>query len=176
MIKVKGEPDSVLNVAETHRGPVVDSDIVGGGAVLFGGAVPKLKKIKSFSFGWGFSAPKDSLLTVVKDMLEPGMTVQIFLDTMLASDEPYIGLPSNLILADTDGDIAFMMLSPAIIRKNKTPFLGSRILDGTTSEFDWEGFAPVKDLPRSVNPKKGYIVTANNRQVPDNSLYDYGAA
>jgi len=106
----------------------------------------------------------------------PEMSVQKFVDHMLTKDEPYIGLPANLILADTFGDIAFMMLSPSPIRKNKTPFIGSRILDGTTSEFDWEGFAPIKDLPRSFNPKKGYIVTANNRQVPDNSMFDYGAA
>lgn len=37
------------------------------------------------------------------------------------------------------------------------------------------GLVPGKDLPRSVNPEKGYIVTANNRQVPEHSLYDYGA-
>ena len=31
------------------------------------------------------------------------------------------------------------------------------------------------ELPRSFNPKKGYIVSANNRQAPDNSKNDYGA-
>jgi len=54
-------------------------------------------------------------------------------------------------------------------RKNKTPFIGSRVLDGRTTEFDWDGFVSIKDLPKSINPKKGYIATANNRQVPDNS-------
>lgn len=87
----------------------------------------------------------------------------------------YIGLAINLIMADTDGDIAYMMLSPQPKRKNQTPFIGSRVLDGTTSENDWEGIVPIKDLPRSINPEKGYIVTANNRQVPDNATHDYGA-
>jgi penicillin amidase len=67
------------------------------------------------------------------------------------------------------------MLCPTPIRKDKTPFIGSRVLDGRTSEFDWEGLVPAKDLPRSINPERGYIVTANNRQAPENSLYDYGA-
>jgi penicillin G amidase len=107
---------------------------------------------------------------------EPDMSCKKFMDHFLAKDEPYIGLPANLIVADTFGDIAYMMLSPSPIRKNKTPFIGARILDGRTSDYDWEGFAPIKDLPRSFNPEKGYIVTANNRQVPDNSLYDHGAA
>ena len=32
-----------------------------------------------------------------------------------------------------------------------------------------------KDLPRVINPKKGFIVTANNRQMPDNVNIDAGA-
>lgn len=31
-----------------------------------------------------------------------------------------------------------------------------------------------KDLPRVINPKKGFIVTANNRQMQDNVKFDYG--
>lgn len=61
-------------------------------------------------------------------------------------------------------------------RKDKTPFIASRILDGTTSKFDWTGeVVHLKELPRSLNPKKGYIVSANNRQTTDNALNDYGA-
>ena len=61
-------------------------------------------------------------------------------------------------------------------RKNRTPFIGKRVLDGRTSDFDWEGNVPPKDLPRSINPKRGYIVTANNRQAPDHASHDYGAS
>ena len=32
-----------------------------------------------------------------------------------------------------------------------------------------------RDLPRVINPKKGFIVTANNRQMPDNVNIDAGA-
>lgn len=97
-----------------------------------------------------------------------------FVEHMVKKDA-YVGLPSNLILADTDDNIAYMMLSPQPNRKNKIPFIGQRVLDGTTSENDWDGLVPVKDLPRSVNPEKGYLVTANNRQSPDNVINDYGA-
>ena len=31
------------------------------------------------------------------------------------------------------------------------------------------------ELPRSFNPSKGYIVTANNRHWPENAKYDHGA-
>ena len=61
-------------------------------------------------------------------------------------------------------------------RKDKTPFLSSRILDGTTSQFDWTGkLIPLRDLAKSLNPKKGYLMTANGRQTSDHAKNDYGA-
>ena len=61
-------------------------------------------------------------------------------------------------------------------RKDKTPFVASRVLDGTTSKFDWTGrIIPLKDLPQSLNPEKGYLMTANGRQTSDNALSDVGA-
>ena len=50
------------------------------------------------------------------------------------------------------------------------------MLDGRTSAYDWEPGHTVKiaDLARSINPKKGYLVTANNAQTSDNAINDYG--
>ena len=63
------------------------------------------------------------------------------------------------------------------VRKEKTPFIGQRVLDGTSSAYDWEPntLGSIKELARSVNPKKGYIVTANNRQTSDFVKFDHGA-
>jgi len=66
-------------------------------------------------------------------------------------------------MADNLGNIGYMMLVASPRRKDRTPFLASRILDGTSSAYDWEGILPATDLPRSVNPERGYVVTANNR-------------
>ena len=60
-------------------------------------------------------------------------------------------------------------------RKNKTPFSGCRVLDGSTSDNDWDGYHSSSDLPRVMNPKKGFIVTANNRIVPEHAKLDIGA-
>jgi acyl-homoserine lactone acylase PvdQ len=59
--------------------------------------------------------------------------------------------------------IAFYLANNIPIRKNSKPYSGCRVLDGTTSENDWIGFVKPSDLPRVINPKKGFIVTANNR-------------
>ena len=52
-----------------------------------------------------------------------------------------------------------------------------KVLDGTTTASDWKwgSNAPLSQLPRSLNPKKGYILSSNNRQSPDNTIHDYGA-
>ena len=49
------------------------------------------------------------------------------------------------------------------------------MLDGRTSAYDWEPGQTVKisDLARSINPEKGYLASANNRQTSDNVLHDY---
>ena len=61
-------------------------------------------------------------------------------------------------------------------RKDKSPYIGARVLDGTRSDFDWTGnLIHQKDMPRSLNPKKGYLLTANGRQTSDHALNDYGA-
>jgi len=79
-------------------------------------------------------------------------------------------------LADTTGDIGYIVVAPAPVRKDKTPYIGSRVLDGRTTAYDWEfdRTAPLTELPRSFNPTKGYVVTANNRHQPDNVKYDHG--
>lgn len=61
-------------------------------------------------------------------------------------------------------------------RKSKLPFASCNVLDGTSSENDWTGkIIPLRDLPRSLNPKKGYVRTGNGRQTSDNVKHEYGA-
>jgi penicillin G amidase len=78
-------------------------------------------------------------------------------------------------MAFANGDIAYILGGNLPIRKSQRPYAGCRVLDGTKSDDDWIGRVRPKDLPRIVNPKKGYIVTANNRQMPENVVNDYGA-
>ena len=90
----------------------------------------------------------------------------------------YSGINTNFMMADREGNIGYYMLSPIPIRKDKTPYIAHRVLDGRRSDFDWEPnrIAPVTELPRSLNPKKGYLVSANNRSVPDKAKYSHGAS
>jgi len=175
IIKVKGQPDEIFKIGFTHRGPIVSSKIVGGAAVLFGGAVPELNGEQKFSFGWGLGQVGDDNFNMLRYFIKNKDKTLLDLPTFLKDTGNFVGVGMNLALADVAGNIAYAELSPVPKRKNQTPFIGSRVLDGTTTEFDWAGWVAAIDLPYSVNPEKGYIVTANNRQTPDNAMHDYGA-
>ena len=82
-----------------------------------------------------------------------------------------------MIFADTKGNIGYYLVMSVPVRKDKTPYIGSRILDGTTTKFDWTGdVMPLSAMPRSLNPKKGFLATANNRQTSDHAISDLGAS
>ena len=88
----------------------------------------------------------------------------------------WLSVPANIVLADTAGNIGYMLLSSSPMRKNEYPYLGCRVHDGTTTEHDWEGIVDITKLPFVLNPERGYFITANNRVIPENSLYDHGSS
>ena len=47
--------------------------------------------------------------------------------------DDYRGNGVNLLFADTKGNIGYLLIMSVPERKDKTPFIGSRVLDGTTS-------------------------------------------
>jgi penicillin amidase len=75
----------------------------------------------------------------------------------------------NFIYADVEGNIGYQAPGAIPIRANGD---GTLPVPGWTDEYEWTGFIPFDDLPRSYNPESGYIVTANNAVV-DGSYYPY---
>ena len=50
----------------------------------------------------------------------------------ISEKDGYNGLAANFIFADyTNGDIGYMVTAAVPVRKDKTPYIGSRVLDGT---------------------------------------------
>lgn len=122
---------------------------------------------------WAGHIPGESLFDAIENFLFEKNLYEIK-DKMKKIDE-WRSIPANIVMADRKGNIGYMLLSSSPKRKNEYPYLGCRIIDGKTSENDWEGLVKFKNLPISLNPKKGYYITANNRIVPDSSRYDIGA-
>lgn len=102
--------------------------------------------------------------------------IELFDDFDGELGDPYLGFSQNMILADNKGNIGYQLLVSMPERKSKLPFASCNVLDGTSSAHDWTGkIVPLRDLPRSLNPKKGYVRTGNGRQTSDNVKHEYGA-
>jgi penicillin amidase len=73
------------------------------------------------------------------------------------------GTPSvNHVCADVTGDIAWFTAGYTPIREN---WHGLLPVPGSGSH-EWNGFLPVEQLPRSVNPAAGFVATANEMNLP----------
>ncbi len=70
----------------------------------------------------------------------------------------------NFIYADVDGNIGYQ--TPGLIPIRANGHSGLTPVDGSTTKYDWKGYIPFEYLPRTFNPARGYVVTANNALVP----------
>jgi penicillin amidase len=66
----------------------------------------------------------------------------------------------NWVLADRHGDIGYQM--SGLMPKRRPGVSGLIPLPGWKRENDWLGFVETSQLPRCLNPQKGYFATANN--------------
>jgi acyl-homoserine lactone acylase PvdQ len=128
-----------------------------------------------FSFVWGSAGPGESTVTLLDSVTSCKNLFEFHDSLQEKAGESWISLGINIVASDIEGNIGYWMLSASPIRKNDYPYLGSRVLDGTSTVHDWEGIASIKDMPYYINPDSGYFHTSNARNVPENSKYEYGA-
>ncbi|MFF4690428.1 penicillin acylase family protein [Streptomyces sp. NPDC001307] len=76
----------------------------------------------------------------------------------------------NLVYADTDNHIGYTL--PGRIPTRSSADDGSIPAPGWDSKYRWTGFIKQNELPYEYNPKRGYIVTAN-QAVVDKDKYPY---
>lgn len=70
----------------------------------------------------------------------------------------------NWHYADVDGHIGYFPVGLIPRRKN---WDGTFPVIGWAGEFEWNGYLSFDETPTLVDPERGYIVTANNKILPD---------
>jgi penicillin amidase len=78
------------------------------------------------------------------------------------------GPGSNFVYADVDGNIGY---HAAGVLPKRNGYLGDVPVDGSTGEFEWDGYIPFNRLPSAYNPPSGLIVTANQNPFPADYPY-----
>jgi len=81
----------------------------------------------------------------------------------------YWDAPSqNFVYADVEGNIGYQMPGNIPIRAQGQ---GLTPVPGWTGEYEWMGYIPFDELPSVFNPPTHFVVTANNKVVPDDYPY-----
>jgi penicillin amidase len=80
----------------------------------------------------------------------------------------WTGPGSNFVYADVDGNIGYHAAGKLPRRHG---FAGDLPLDGSSGNFEWDGYIPFDELPSAYNPPGGIIATANQNPFPSDYPY-----
>ncbi len=150
-IAVKGDRDRTLDIKETVWGPVAEKPLMGHPVAL----------------RWIALDPDAVDLGLLR--MDQARTVR---EAMAVANRAG-GPPSNVVLADADGHIAWTYMGRIPVRRGLDGSVSLSWADGRTG---WSGFIPPDELPRIIDPPSGYLVSANHRMVGDEYPHVIGHA
>lgn len=150
-IKVKGQADVPFEVVVTRHGPIISD-------VLF----KKEEASALFSMQWTALEPTLELQAIMK--MNKSSNWDEFENALTDFHAP----AQNFVFAAKDGTIAYKANGRIPIRQSGD---GQLPVPGDSTQYGWKGFVPYNELPTVVNPKEGFIATANNQVVDDSYKY-----
>ncbi|MFF3495738.1 penicillin acylase family protein [Streptomyces sp. NPDC002795] len=165
-IKVAGGDSKTITVRETDNGPLLsdrNSELVKVGKKAgVDAAAPDRGDGYGIALRW--------------TALQPGNTMDAVFELDKASNwsefrkaSADFQVPSqNLTYADTEGNIGYQLPGRIPTRGEGD---GSLPSPGWDSKYRWTGYIKQNELPYEFNPKRGYIVTANQAVVDDSYPY-----
>ena len=180
-INVVGSDPVKLTVRSTRHGPVI-SDVFGP---LADQPHPGDKEFVPFRERAGIQLPEHYVIALSWAALQTGDPVEAVWgfsraqnwDEFRTAASIFHTPGHNLTYADVDGNIGYQTSGDVPIRKKGD---GTLPVPGWTGEYDWTGYIPFDELPYTLNPAEGYIVSANEKIPPSNyphfisADWDYG--
>ena len=140
LIYVKGEEKPVTEIIyETHHGPIIQ-DPIGDSKY-------------SISMNWSGKETQQTFSSF--KAMHSSKTV----DELIEAHRKWT-THTNRILADTQGNIGYILSGQIPIRTNNVPNLFP--VPGWTGEHEWIGEIPFEEMPRHINPENHYLNTSNN--------------
>lgn len=143
VIRVKGQPDVLLDVRLTRHGPLI-SDLL-----------PREKR--TLALKWSIY---DEPVTVPFFDLDSAQNWNQFRNALAH----FSGPAQNVVYADVDGHIGYQAAGHIPIRRSGD---GALPVSGADNAHEWTGYIPFDAMPRIFDPPSGIIATANNRVTPD---------
>lgn len=146
-IKVAGAKSRTITVRSTRHGPILsdlDDDIADVGGP------------NAVALQWTALTPRPTIAAVFA--LGKAQNWDQFRDAAKLFTVP----SQNLVYADVDGNIGYQAPGAIPIRSQGD---GRWPVPGWDGEHEWTGTVPFDALPTVLNPKQGFIATANNQVI-----------
>jgi len=149
IINVHGRAAETLDVIVTRHGPLMSQQGSTGFALKWTATEPG--GLAHSYFGMQFAHDWNQFRESLRDAAGPGQ---------------------NIVYADVDGHIGFIVAAKIPVRKcgafppagsslpTDTP-CGAAPMPGDTDDFQWTGYIPFDELPQALDPPGGIIATAN---------------
>lgn len=144
-IRVKGrDTPHIEEVTITHHGPII-SDVIGypGKRVAVNSMALRASQVAR---GWL--------------RLNQATGWDEFVQAMRLIEAPQL----NVAYADTAGNIGYWCTGRVPVRAQGK---GDVPVPGWTGEYEWIAEVPFEEMPHTLNPQQGYVVTCNHRLTPD---------
>ena len=154
IFKMRFAKDVVIDQFETRNGPVISGFSKAADGILPAGYV--------FSLRWAA-------------LLDGDTTPAANRAQQLAHDWPsfveatklFTSPQQSMVYADVAGNIGMIAAARVPVRQVGNVLHGLAPSIGWDAQYDWQGFIPFDDLPKTYNPQNQSIATANNKIVSD---------
>jgi penicillin amidase len=150
-IAVRGEREPRAHVVrETRHGPIVEARPVG----RLRPAYAELPVAETYSLAW--AGREQGIRPSLVLRAARASSFDEFRRVALEVTSP----GQNFVYADVDGTIGAQCTGRYPVRRNGD---GTIPAPGWTSDHGWQGWIPNEELPWSVDPAPGFVVSANHR-------------
>lgn len=149
VIQVKGESSVSVLYSESYWGPVVTAVVNDAqpGEMYASRRAPLLDPTRDSTAGFLRMYAADSI------------------DTFYESLEDWVWPSVNLVFSDLGGRIGYAVTGAVPVRNPKLVLAGVIAQDGSTTGSDWLDLLPHALKPHVLDPKAGYVFSANHRPV-----------
>ncbi|WP_411880393.1 penicillin acylase family protein [Polaromonas sp. YR568] len=157
IIRVKGQPDFLLDVRESRHGPVLSDAQKSHGELI---------DTRKYVIALRWSALDADNQTVLAGLRANRAQSA---DEMVAAFAAYHSPMQNVVTADVDGGVAFKAVGKVPLRKPGNDIRGIAPSPGWEDRYDWDGWLPYAQTPeagRAAIEAKGWWSTANQRITP----------
>ncbi|MGI8893813.1 MAG: penicillin acylase family protein, partial [Bacteroidia bacterium] len=152
-IKIKGRETVFDTVIYTHFGPVVDEPEF---------VADTIHRKQHYALKWQAHQPSNEGLTFYN--LNRASNYEDYVEALIHYESP----AQNFVFASSTGDIAIWNQGKYSSKKSGQ---GKFLLDGTTSDDEWNDYIPQQENPHIKNPERGFVSSAN--QHPTDTTYPY---